>query len=1379
MRTLLFLASLLAFELTGHAQSIWSDAPGSAPLARAGERRITPTNARLVQLDIPAFRSEQNAIVRGSLMELRERGSVITLPAPDGTMAAFRVLEVPVMHPELQARYPMIRTYSGVGITDPSATVKLDFGPNGLHAMVTPGDRRTWFIDPVQVGDIDHYQVYDRESLMRSGGQPAFTCGVDEHNDMEQEAARTRQWIDQMGQDRAGDCQFRTYRLALACTGEYANFHGSNTTNNDKSFALAAMVTTMNRVNDMFERDATLTMVLVANTDQLIHLDGSTDPYTNNDGGTMLDQNQTTCNGVIGSANYDIGHVFSTGGGGVAYLNSPCSSSNKAKGVTGRNEPVGDAFDIDYVAHEMGHQFGGNHTQNNNCNRAGSASVEVGSGITIMGYAGICAPDVAEHSIAMFGGYSIQEMAANVTTGTSSTCPTTVSLVPEVAPIASAGVDRVIPRSTPFILTGSATDANGADVLTYSWEQMDPALALMPPLATNTGGPAWEPLLPKPTPVRYMPDLSAVIANTTPTWQVLSSVARTLNFRLTVRDNVANGACNGQDNMVVTVNGASGPFLVTQPNTALTWTSLTTQTVTWDVANTTAAPVSCANVDILLSTDGGLTYPTTLLTATPNDGTQTITVPNIPTTTARIMVRANGNIFYDISNTDFTISVPATPDYTMGVTSSTASVCQSTDASYAIQIGQVLGYNAPVTLVANGLPGAAMVSFSTNPVIPAGTSTLTISNTAGIPVGTYPFTLDATSTSGPKSLALTLVVGTQPSAVSLVQPADGATGVVAGSALTWNASALASTYTVHIATNAGMSPLVESATGVVGTSYLPTIADQGSTTYYWTVTAVNDCGLSATAPVRSFTTSACVNVTVKVNIDRYGEETTWQVLDGNSNVVASGGPYVRQAANGTYPQPDVDLCLAEGCYTLVINDSYGDGNCCNYGNGSIAVVDGAGIPLTPSPNTFTSTISYPFCLPATCITTLPYAESFDTNFGQWLQAVNDNMDWTRGTGATPTANTGPTADHTTGTGHYLYTDATSPNNPNKVADLYGPCVDLGGLATAELRFWFHMYGTAMGTLRVDVWDGSAWTNGVHSLNGDLGDSWQQAVVDLSAFVGSEIRIRFHGTTGTGATSDMAIDDIQIDGALPPTAVQLSLRAFLGGPYVPADGMMIDSLRTRNMIPLVEPYEALGFPVTGAGGETINASVLVASGANAIVDWVRVELRDDTDPQVVVLARSALIQRDGDVVDLDGTSPVALQAPAGNYHVVLRHRNHLGAMTANTVALAVTPTVIDLRDGSATTYGTEAQRFTAGMYMLWPGNTVPDDGVIYANAFNDRDPILIAIGGMIPTTVISGYRQEDLNLDGDVKYANSNNDRDIILHTIGGIIPTTIRYEQLP
>ncbi|MCB0769244.1 MAG: hypothetical protein KDC00_02435 [Flavobacteriales bacterium] len=1368
VRCLAVVLATITFASFTNAQSTWTEIPQERVSGLSGERRITPIKARIIELDVPAMRSRLANAPVGRLTDLSTGGINIELPTPQGGKAAFRIMEVPVMHPDLQARFPEIRTYTGVGVDDPGATVKMDLTPDGFHAMVLPGDRDAWYIDPLVVGNNSYHQVYTKRDF-RKVGAVQMSCAYDEVNDIEREQERTLGWIAQMGLERVGDCQLRTYRLALSCTGEYAAFHGGTV-----GGVMSAMVTTMNRVNGMFERDATLTMEMVANNDDLIFLNAGSDPFTNGSGGAMLGENQTTCDNIIGSANYDIGHVFSTGGGGVAYLNSPCNNSSKAGGVTGQSSPVGDPFDIDYVAHEMGHQYGGNHTQNNNCNRAGSAAVEVGSGITIMGYAGICAPNVGNNSIAMFGGYSMQEIAANVTAGTSSTCPTTESLSPQVAPTADAGPNRTIPRSTPFILTGSGADANGSNVLSYSWEQMDNAVATMPPTATNTGGPAWEPLLPKSTPVRYMPNLNAVIANTTPTWEVLSSVARTYNFRLTVRDNVADGGCNGQDNMVVTVNAASGPFLVTQPNTAVSWAGLSAQTVTWDVANTTASPVSCANVDILLSTDGGLTYPTTIITGTPNDGSQTITVPNQATTTARIMVRANGNIFYDISNTNFTITAPSVPDYTLEVTNNTATACRPNNTSYTIQVGSLAGYNSPVTLSLSGLPAGLNASFNPNPVTPAGTSTLTISNTGSGSIGTFPMTLNATSAAGPKNLALSLVISQTPAQTTLVSPADGATGVSGGSALTWNAVPEATSYDIQIATDAAMNNIVESGSGITGTSYQTALATQPTTTYFWFVQAVNSCGFGAPSAIRSYTTADCQNVTVKITMDRYGAESTWSIRDAANNVYASGGPYTTVGTNGEYPQPDINVCLPAGCYDLIVNDSANDGLCCAYGTGYIAVVDGE-IPLAFA-STFTSSVTVNFCVPATCVSSLPYTEDFESGIGQWRQGYADDIDWTRISGGTPSNNTGPSADHTTGSGQYIYTEASDPNFPNKVAELYGPCVDLNGFTSAELKFWYHMFGANMGNLTVDVWNGSVWTNSIFTLTGAQGDSWQQATVDLGAYVGGTARIRFRGTTGSGFASDMAIDDIEIDGATVAEA-QLSVKVWLEGPY--EAGSMRDDLRANGLVPLGEPYTVMGFAQVGGGGETTTTPVLNVSGSNAIVDWVLVELRSTADPSIILATRCGLLQRDGDVVDVDGTSPLSFPVTSGNYHVAVRHRNHLGCMTANAVALGAATTVVDFRVAGTATFGTQARTVISGVYALWAGNSVLDDELKYTGSLNDRDAILFRIGGSVATAIVNGYYPEDANMDGEVKYTGASSDRDIILVNIGGTVPTNIRYEQLP
>ncbi|MBS1583499.1 MAG: hypothetical protein JST66_14960 [Bacteroidetes bacterium] len=246
------------------------------------------------------------------------------------------------------------------------------------------------------------------------------------------------------------------------------------------------------------------------------------------------------------------------------------------------------------------------------------------------------------------------------------------------------------------------------------------------------------------------------------------------------------------------------------------------------------------------------------------------------------------------------------------------------------------------------------------------------------------------------------------------------------------------------------------------------------------------------------------------------------------------------------------------------------------------------------------------------------------------------------------------------------------------------------------------------------------------------------------------------------------------------AVALNVKAFLEGAYETSTGLMRDDLRVQDLLPEGEPYTALGFTHTGGGGgEEVVPSVFAVTGGDAIVDWVLVELRSAADPAVVVATRSALIQRDGDVVGLDGTSSVVMQATPGNYYVALRHRNHLGAMTATAIALSGTAATVDLRSGSTATWGTEARKTTGTVRCLWAGNVYRDGLVKYTGANNDRDPILSSIGGSVPTAVVTGYMKEDVNLSGTVKYTGAANDRDPILVNVGGSIPTAVRLQQLP
>ncbi len=636
---------MLGLTSTGFAQSLWNDvAESNIPMA--GERRIEPSVYRTVWLNLAGIQEflagapERFTPAAANLSDL----PVLSLPMPDGRFSRFRLTESPVMAPELQAQYPQIRCYTGYGLDDATAFLKCDLTPWGFHAMVFSNETGTYSIDPYSHGDRENYVVYYKKDYPLPAGK-SFICEVGETKKLDPQ--NPLQTPDQ------GSCTLKAYRLALACTGEYAAYHGGTVAS-----ALAAMNTSVNRVNGVYELEVAVTMSLVANNSAIVYTNSATDPYTNSNGNTMLGQNQTTCDAVIGTANYDIGHVFSTGGGGVAYLGCVCSS-NKAGGVTGSSAPVGDNFDIDYVAHEIGHQFGGNHTFNGTAGSCGgnvnaNTRYEPGSGSTIMAYAGICgAQDVQAHSDAYFHAISLQEIGVFTFTGAGNNCDAVINSS-NSKPTVNGGADRVIPKSTPFTLTAVGSDPNG-NALTYNWEQMDNQSSTQPPVATSTGGPNFRSFTAISSPERTFPELDAILSNSTPTWEVLPSVGRSLNFRVSVRDIGAAYGCTGEDNVLVTVNGTAGPFVVTAPNTATTWKSGFSQGVTWNVASTTASPVSCSNVKISLSTDGGYTFPFVLAASTPNDGSEAITAPNIGTTTARVKIEAVGNVFFDISNTNFTI----------------------------------------------------------------------------------------------------------------------------------------------------------------------------------------------------------------------------------------------------------------------------------------------------------------------------------------------------------------------------------------------------------------------------------------------------------------------------------------------------------------------------------------------------------------------------------------------------------------------------------------------------------------------------------------------------------------------------------------------------
>jgi hypothetical protein len=613
----------------------------TSQLVGLGDFQVNATDAKIYQIDIQSLYEQLEGVAH---REVAGSGftAELNFPHPDGTVNTYYAKANNTMHPDLASRYSLIKSFDANGVN--GEFVKWDITQHGFHAMIIRPGKGTIYIDPIIKGNSEYYLVYLKENFITDKQKNCeFNSDLENLKTAKEGASDVSKTF--------GTCELRTYRMAIAATGEYTIFHGGSVAD-----ALAAQVTTMNRVNGIYETDMAITMTLIANNDQLIYTSTGSDPYTNGNAGAMIGENQANVNSVIGSANYDIGHVFGTNSGGLAGLGVVCSNS-KASGVTGSSAPIGDSFDVDYVAHEVGHQFGANHTFNNSCsgNRNNSTAMEPGSGSSIMAYAGICSPDVQNNSDDHFHGISLEEIGIEILSN-GHQCETITPLANIAPTVVSTNGGATIPGGTPFALTAVVTDPDG-DPITYNWEQMDNGISTQPPVASSNNGPNFRSYPSNTDPTRYFPRLQAIKNDGPFTWERLSDVSRTMNFRVSVRDNSPGpGGCNDHDDVSVTVDGNSGPFVVLYPSVlGIIWTGGTNQTVTWDVANTDGAPVNCSNVDIFLSTDNGVTYSTQVASGVPNDGSETIVVPNVSAMACRIMVMSQSGTFFDISDKRFEI----------------------------------------------------------------------------------------------------------------------------------------------------------------------------------------------------------------------------------------------------------------------------------------------------------------------------------------------------------------------------------------------------------------------------------------------------------------------------------------------------------------------------------------------------------------------------------------------------------------------------------------------------------------------------------------------------------------------------------------------------
>ncbi|WP_370897991.1 reprolysin-like metallopeptidase [Chryseobacterium gossypii] len=550
------------------------------------------------------------------------------------------------MAPELQAKYPDIKSYVGTGVEDPSAHLRFSISPVGFSSMITRSGKSE-FIEPY-TEDRTVYAVFD-SSARKSQDKEPFECGT--IDDLQKNPVGKKN--NAANKKTAG---FNVFRLALSCTGEYAQYHltaagtpATATVAEKKAVILAAMNATLTRLNSVFEKDLSLHFNLIANNDAIIFLDPASDPYS--DGGPI--EAHDGISAVIPADDYDMGHLLDKeGANGSAWLMCICVDDSKAGGWTAHNLPEGDTFDIDYVAHEMGHQLGAGHTYTYRLSQS-DQTVEPGSGSTIMGYTGITFnSDIQFNSNDYYHTNSITQIKDNLE---SVTCGVNTPFS-SPAPNISAGADYIIPKSTPFVLTASTANT-GTAAYTYTWEQTDQAEIdqigygnISEAYPTKLKGPTFRSFTPVSSLVRYFPEFNKVLAGVLSTrWESVSSIARDLNFAVTVRDNNPIQPQVSKDEMKVTVNAGAGPFQVTAPTFGQSFSSGGTANITWDVANTNQAPINTANVNIKLSTDGGQTF-TTIAANTPNDGNEQIMIPaGYTSANAFIMIESVGNIYYAVS----------------------------------------------------------------------------------------------------------------------------------------------------------------------------------------------------------------------------------------------------------------------------------------------------------------------------------------------------------------------------------------------------------------------------------------------------------------------------------------------------------------------------------------------------------------------------------------------------------------------------------------------------------------------------------------------------------------------------------------------------------
>jgi hypothetical protein len=629
-----------------------------------------PYEYKVFTLDLNALRFQMAA---APMDTATESNVIVKFPNADGGFDNYKIFEVAVMEKALANNYPNLKSYVGKAINDKTQTIRFSVTPLGFDAVTYSGKVDSFLIKKYQNNSINTYIIYKHSKatlnpIYRNSNlseiNTKFICGFDDINN-KLDIEKFKVSLEKPNHTNANN-KLRTFRLAVSTTVECSAAIiaqagiSTGTIPQKKAAIIASLVQMLTRLNSDWERDLSIRMKLVANQAAIIFIDS--DNFTNGNLVNLLNES-SQITPIIGNANFDVGHVLARGGGGVARHGAILVDGLKTEAVSGfdGNSITDDGF-INTIAHEMGHFIGALHTYSaSDCdNLDSSIKIEPYSGVTYMSYNALCSsvqPNTDEwqpigdpyyHTASI---KEIQDVLGQTNIGT-------FINISNAPPVVNAGLDYTIPKGTPYVLKATVTNSN-SDGYTYSWEGLDKGVQ-PETSATAKTGPNFKFYKPTSSPNRYMPKLEKVIAgNLNDRMERLSSVSRVQNFAVTVRDNaVIQGSNVRRDDMVLTVNANAGPFLVTSQNSAgITWAGKSSQTITWNVAGTTANNINTSLVNILLSTDKGLTFTTTLLANTPNDGSQIITIPNnINSINCRLMVQSVGNLFYAVNKTKFAIA---------------------------------------------------------------------------------------------------------------------------------------------------------------------------------------------------------------------------------------------------------------------------------------------------------------------------------------------------------------------------------------------------------------------------------------------------------------------------------------------------------------------------------------------------------------------------------------------------------------------------------------------------------------------------------------------------------------------------------------------------